>query len=501
MTKKVISVLLCLLMFAVSVPAVFAAGAQYRVTATKANLLSEPDPELTPLAELPRGTVLTAEKTSGNFIYVTLKSNSVSGWVHLGALTPIAAGKENPEKIKSIYVKTLPAKTAYTEGEESFTSDGLEIYAKYDGKADAKVSGYQLYVPNFNTYGTKSVDVVYAAEGGAMFYTSFTVTVNKVPVKSVTLVSKPDKTEYIENQKLNLTGAQIRVAYSDGRADEVYKGREITDNPSFTLSVDKDKDYSTPLRVGSHNITIIYKYPEFSVSFTVNAVKRKLQSLSLRTPPDSLITYSKKETPDLTGLTLEARYDNGEKETIFPEQCTVLCDPASFILGSSNKVTLQYEGKEVVLDFTYALDEAQGLKILTPTLLTFTLGEKIDLDELKVYTKYLSGKEIEVTDFTLSKIDPRQTGAQTVTVTYGSFSDVFTIYITPFYQKGDIDYDGKVTSADARLALRTAVGLINLSGKPFDAADADSDGKVTAADARLILRAAVELESLLHFDD
>ncbi len=62
---------------------------------------------------------------------------------------------------------------------------------------------------------------------------------------------------------------------------------------------------------------------------------------------------------------------------------------------------------------------------------------------------------------------------------------------------GDTDGDGAVTAADARLALRMAVGLSEppFYG-PFTPADADSDGSVTAADARAILRAAVELQKL-----
>ena len=60
---------------------------------------------------------------------------------------------------------------------------------------------------------------------------------------------------------------------------------------------------------------------------------------------------------------------------------------------------------------------------------------------------------------------------------------------------GDVDFDGSVTSADARLALRRAVGLESFENgsRTFIAADMDLDGEVTAEDARLILRNAVGL--------
>lgn len=62
------------------------------------------------------------------------------------------------------------------------------------------------------------------------------------------------------------------------------------------------------------------------------------------------------------------------------------------------------------------------------------------------------------------------------------------------YENGDIDMDGKITAADARLALRAAVGSEKLSDAQKILADTDADGRVTAADAREILRKSVGKE-------
>ncbi len=61
---------------------------------------------------------------------------------------------------------------------------------------------------------------------------------------------------------------------------------------------------------------------------------------------------------------------------------------------------------------------------------------------------------------------------------------------------GDIDKDGKVTSADARILLRCAVKLEKLSDELKIYGDFDKDGKITAADARTALRIAVKLDSV-----
>lgn len=62
--------------------------------------------------------------------------------------------------------------------------------------------------------------------------------------------------------------------------------------------------------------------------------------------------------------------------------------------------------------------------------------------------------------------------------------------------KGDVDGDGQVTAADARLILRRAAQLIKFTMEQDALADVDNDKKVTAKDARIVLRVAAQLETL-----
>lgn len=71
---------------------------------------------------------------------------------------------------------------------------------------------------------------------------------------------------------------------------------------------------------------------------------------------------------------------------------------------------------------------------------------------------------------------------------------VFIEILPRLFAMGDVDFDGELTAADARLALRSSVDLETLSAAAFAAADVDKDGAVTAGDARLLLRASVGLE-------
>ena len=65
----------------------------------------------------------------------------------------------------------------------------------------------------------------------------------------------------------------------------------------------------------------------------------------------------------------------------------------------------------------------------------------------------------------------------------------------PEYMLGDVNGDGKITSADARLVLRASAKIDIIEGNEFLAADVNKDNKITSADARIVLRVAAKLQT------
>ena len=65
---------------------------------------------------------------------------------------------------------------------------------------------------------------------------------------------------------------------------------------------------------------------------------------------------------------------------------------------------------------------------------------------------------------------------------------------TTTYLMGDVDLNGKVEAADARLALRVAAQLETLDDVQLVLADVNADNKIIAADARAILRVSATLD-------
>lgn len=61
------------------------------------------------------------------------------------------------------------------------------------------------------------------------------------------------------------------------------------------------------------------------------------------------------------------------------------------------------------------------------------------------------------------------------------------------YVQGDIDGNGTVTITDSTLAMRAALGFIDLTDAQIARGDMNGDGDVTTVDAAIILRIAMEL--------
>ena len=68
-----------------------------------------------------------------------------------------------------------------------------------------------------------------------------------------------------------------------------------------------------------------------------------------------------------------------------------------------------------------------------------------------------------------------------------------TYNMTAYFRYGDPNQDHRLSAADASVAARNAVGLINLSVIQKKKADVTGDNQVTALDASWIARKAVGL--------
>lgn len=139
---------------------------------------------------------------------------------------------------------------------------------------------------------------------------------------------------------------------------------------------------------------------------------------------------------------------------------------------------------------------------VTVTALTFKDNSGITVDNASktvIIKKTLNAGDLrgniatngwEVLDNKGAKLDDGKAVMTCATVKNTATGTTYTIIIL-----GDVNADGKVTAADARVTLRVSAKLDTISDVVMLAADIDGNGKITAADARKVLRASAKLES------
>ncbi len=492
--KKCFAALLALaLLFSVSGGTALAAQpGKYRVISSAADVFAAADLGSDKLGEVYAGTVLEVASVSHGYGKVTVRSAGITGWVSLSAMEYI--GGEVSGKVIGLRV-VPPEKTTLIHEAESLDLTGMKVYAVYENGMQVTVTGYEVFCDAMDTLGEKEVRVTYTPKDSAKTFTdSFKVTVVRYPVTRLTLIRQPDRTMYLEHEKLDLSGLVMKLTYSDGRPEQMVALDDIAADPHFTVSGCCGEAHGKTLEKGTHTVTVSYRYDDIAASFTVSVTPRKLLSLTVAQQPDSLVTHHRDRAPSIAGLILKAVYDNGETEQVESGDCEVVCDPSAFILGENNPVDVYYGGLSVRLYYKLSLNNVTGIQAI-PSRTSFIAGQEID-PGLQVRLVYADGTYETITDYETTEIDRDKEGSQNIIVTYGEYSDVYTISITTNFRAGDVNGDGKIEPEDARLTLRASVGFIRFTGLGFKAADIDHDEAITPGDARMILRASVGLEKL-----
>ena len=127
-----------------------------------------------------------------------------------------------------------------------------------------------------------------------------------------------------------------------------------------------------------------------------------------------------------------------------------------------------------------------------------TVNPWLGCDDVRDIIKFIAGPYQGQADF------PRNPNALTAVQMAMDLRDELALGAPNSYgitlrpRRGDVDRNGSVTTADARLALRAAIGLEGYEQSSINhlQADFNRDGDVTTGDARSILRVAVGLDTL-----
>ena len=202
-----------------------------------------------------------------------------------------------------------------------------------------------------------------------------TINVKKEEVTSLTIATKPTKTNYYVGDTLNTAGLTLKAAYNNGTTQTITSGFTCTPTALSTA--------------GAQTVTV--NYGGKTATFAVNVQDVTLSGIAIASNP-SKTSYYVGDTLDTTGLKLTATYNNGTTQTI---TSGFTCTPTALSTAGAQTVTVNYGGKTAT--FTVNVE----LPVLPFVTLTFDPTDGVldlaDTPEKTVYPGEAYGRLPEPT--------------------------------------------------------------------------------------------------------
>lgn len=293
------------------------------------------------------------------------------------------------------------------------------------------------------------------------------------------------KTEYIENQNLDLSAISAVAVYNNGEEKSLSsEDYEIT-------------GYSTPLKVGD-NPKLKYAQNGITIERELGITVREKKVSGIRLDTTKVKTeYIEDQKFISDGIVVYKVYDNGEEELLTKEQYKI--DKENFSLSlADDKVVVSYtEGQAyyATIDITVSSKKLISIRLENiPDKKVYKLDEIFSVGDMMVYGTYNNGKEYQITDYSVNGLDGTF-GDKSVYISKDGINSqsISVKVIIP----GDVTYDGIVLPSDATALLQHIAGLIVLEDYRQTAADVyGNENGLNPNDAVAILRhcAGYEIE-------
>ena len=256
-------------------------------------------------------------------------------------VTPTPTPNVN-KTVSRVEVAKLPNKVDYNDG-EAVDAAGLQLRVRYtDGSYDTITSGFVVTTRtvSYNATGLADVNVNYRG-----YQTKYQVKVHSVAelIRSIGVLTMPNKSSYTVGEYLNTAGLSIRVYSTDGRYLDVSEGFECS--PTYFN------------RTGNQTVTVSFMGKTCTVTVAVQDARRVV-GLTIQSLPANR-SYTVGDTISTAGLVLQLQTTSGYETitsgfTISPRVATT---------AGSQQITVNYEG----MSTSYTVDVRSNIPYATPT--------------------------------------------------------------------------------------------------------------------------------------
>ena len=283
------------------------------------------------------------------------------------------------KKIDTIEFNEVPSKTNYFLGDDFKVDGSITVYYVDNTSENIDITKNMLSGYDLSSTGEQTVTVTYRNK--TLTY-NINVTV-KPKVVDVSLITLPDKTEFVRGTKPDYTGGSVRIAYDNGTIEFV----PLTSSNITGVDINNS---------GTYDAT--YTYEGFSVSFKVKVVPVKIIGILVNSLPKKT-DYIEGQKLDTKGLDIVTLRNDGYKESI--NDYELQYDNTA----GTQTVTVKYKDFTTKFNINFAKKKIEELAITSkPNKMSYYSGEKFDRTGMVITVKYDNGLSEEITDYETSEI-------------------------------------------------------------------------------------------------
>ena len=372
-------------------------------------------------ADATSGTFRPDTSQAGTFTYFCRVTSSDYGQTVTVDSAPLTLTltQRQVRQISSVTIDAMPSKTSYYDGEQLDTA-GLRLLVWYnDGTYERVTTGFTAEPATVRYNNSGMVDAIVRYQGYSMTLPLTVRQRQERKISSVTIDTLPRKTAYNDGDRLDTTGLQLLVKYSDGSYERVSSG--FTAGPTV-IKYNNTSTANVAVRYQGYTATY-----QISVRSSQQAVSDQVQRIEILSSPRKT-SYTVGEALDTTGLMIrvysyDGRYlDIGEGFE---------CSPTRFNGTGNQAVIVSFAGKTAT--FTVAVQEARRVYGLTITSMpanrSYAAGDTISAAGLVLQLQTNSGYETITSGYSISPRVASGTGTQMVTVSYEGLTANYTVEV------------------------------------------------------------------------
>ncbi len=229
--------------------------------------------------------------------------------------------------VTGIFIANPPNKTEYVEGEK-FDKTGMIVKATYKDGNTKEIKNYVIENGTNLKLEQTSVTINYDEKT-----TTQGITVTENTISDITIITPPNKTDYIAGENFDDTGMVIEITYKNGDTKKI--NDYIIENGS-------------DLKNDQTSVTITYSGKE--VIQPISVIKKIVTNISILQLPEKCDYIQKREELDLTGGIIKVEYNNGTfAEISMQDEGITATGFNNFNVGKVT-ITITYETKKTTFD-------------------------------------------------------------------------------------------------------------------------------------------------------